>query len=191
MIIGDAIVRVARTYLYIRERTNHNDHPMIDKMLDYQGLPHHLSWCLAFVVWCAHVAVNPLPYPKMARCSLFLETVESQPWKYDMFDADDVAWGINKVTPGTIMIFSSGKVAGNDNWNGHAAMVEHVGKKVIVVTEAEHHFKWSDDRRTWYTIEGNTNGAGSREGNGVYRKIRTAKQGALLLEGFIVRKEKI
>jgi hypothetical protein len=172
MIIGDAIVKVAKTYLYIREKTGNNDHPMIDKMFDYLGLPHGLSWCLAFVIWCAHIAVNPVPYPKLARCSLFLETVESQPWKYDVFDTEDVAWGINKVYPGTIMIFSSSKVAGKKNWNGHAAIVE----KAV-------------DRRTWNTIEGNTNGAGSREGNGVYRKVRTAKQGSLMLEGFVVRKE--
>ena len=29
------------------------------------------------------------------------------------------------------------------------------------------------DKRNYYTIEGNTNSAGSREGEGVYRKIRT------------------
>lgn len=31
------------------------------------------------------------------------------------------------------------------------------------------------DKNNFYTIEGNTNGAGSREGDGVYRKIRSKK----------------
>lgn len=31
------------------------------------------------------------------------------------------------------------------------------------------------DKNNYYTIEGNTNGAGSREGDGVYKKIRSKK----------------
>lgn len=166
--IGESIIKVAKSLLYIRERTNNNDHPMIDKMLEYLGLPHNLAWCLAFCLWCVHTAVNPMPFPKIARCSTFWEQVQKNDWKYETFDAEDVAWGINKVTPGTIMIFSSSKVAGKSNWNGHAALV--VSQK---------------DARTWNTIEGNTNGAGSRDGNGVYNKTRSVKNGSLSLEGFV------
>jgi|ERR1019366_202397 hypothetical protein len=162
------VIKIAESLLYIREKTGNNDHPMIDKMLDYLGLPHHLSWCLAFCLWCFHSAFNPMPYPKIARCSTFLERVESQPWKYEVFSSEDVAWGIKKVTPGTIMIFSHSKVNGKNNWNGHAALVmEQVNPRL---------FK---------TIEGNTNAAGSREGDGVYKKTRTPKQGTMLLEGFV------
>lgn len=32
-----------------------------------------------------------------------------------------------------------------------------------------------EDHNNYYTVEGNTNGAGSREGDGVYRKIRAKK----------------
>lgn len=166
--IGNAVIKVAQGLLYVRERTGNNDHPMIDKMFDYLGLPHNLSWCLAFCVWCWHVAVNPMPFPKIARCSTFWATTQADSWKYKTFTASDVAWGIEKAQPGDIIIFSSSKVAGKKNWNGHAALVEVQTSK-----------------RAWATIEGNTNGAGSREGNGVYRKTRTAKQGALLLEGFV------
>lgn len=161
-------LEVAKSLLYIRERTGHNDHPMIDWMLDYLGLPHGLSWCLAFCLWCVHIAVNPMPYPKIARCSIFLEQVQANDFRYETFDADDVAWGINKARPGDIMIFSSGKVASNKNWNGHAAIVEN-----------------QVSPRKWETIEGNTNGAGSREGNGVYRKVRSVKNGTLALEAFV------
>ena len=166
--IGDRIISVAQSLLYIRERTGNNDHPMIDKMFDYLGLPHNLSWCLAFCLWCVHMAVNPMPYPKIARCSTFWELTQADEWKYRTFDAEDVAWGIEKVKPGDIMIFSSAKVAGRKNWNGHAAVVE------LPVT-----------LRLWASIQGNTNGAGSREGNGVYRKTISAKQGSLALEGFV------
>lgn len=166
--VGEAVIKVAQSLLYIRERTGQNDHPMIDKMLGYLGLPHGLSWCLAFCLWCFHTAVNPMPYPKTARCSTFWAQTSSDEWRYKTFDAEDVAWQIEKVQTGDIMIFSSSKVAGKKNWNGHAALVER-----------------PDTLRIWRTIEGNTNGAGSREGNGVYRKVRAAKQGSLSLEGFV------
>lgn len=166
--IGPAVIKVAASLLYIREKTGNNDHPMIDRMFDYLGLPHNLSWCLAFCLWCVHMAVNPMPYPKIARCSTFWEKAQANDFKYKTFDAEDVAWGIEKPLPGDIMVFSHSRVAGRNNWNGHAALVE----KPITL-------------RKWATIEGNTNGAGSREGNGVYRKVRTAKQGSLALEGFV------
>ena len=168
--IGEQIVKVAESLLYIREKTGNNDHPMIDKMFDYLGLPHNLSWCLAFCIWCVHSVVNPMPYPKIARCSTFFEIVKKDTWKYKVGTPSDVAWNIYKVKPGTIIIFSQSKVAGKSNWNGHAALVD---------------MKVTDNNRTWYTIEGNTNGAGSREGNGVYRKVRSIKQGGLALEGFV------
>ena len=114
------------------------------------------------------MAVHPMPYPKIARCATFWERVQADPWKYDTFDAEDIAWGIEKATPGTIMIFSHSKVAGKNNWNGHAAMVTA-----------------QVNPRKFATIEGNTNAAGSREGDGVYQKTRTPKQGNMLLEGFV------
>ena len=39
-----------------------------------------------------------------------------------------------------------------------------------------------EDASNYYTIEGNTNGAGSREGDGVYRKIRSKKSIAALAD---------
>lgn len=39
-----------------------------------------------------------------------------------------------------------------------------------------------EDNNNYYTIEGNTNGSGSREGDGVYRKIRSKKSVAALAD---------
>ena len=66
------------------------------------------------------------------------------------------------------MIFSHSKVAGHNNWNGHAALVVR---------------QLSPNK--WQTIEGNTNAAGSREGDGVYLKTRKVVQGSMALEGFV------
>ena len=169
--IGDGVIKVAQSLLGLREATGNNDGPMIDQMLGYLGLPHHLSWCLAFALWCWHSAVNPMPFPKIGRCSTFFEQVQHNEWKYDVFDDEQVAWGERKALPGTIMIFSHSKVAGHNNWNGHAALVVQ-----------------QINPRKWQTCEGNTNAAGSREGDGVYLKTRTAKQGSMALEGFVYPK---
>jgi hypothetical protein len=169
--IGDAVIFYARNLLYIRERTGNNDHPVIDQMLVYLGLPKHLSWCLAFCLWCWHGAVNPLPFPKIARCSTFWEQTQDQEWKYKTFDLEDVAWGIEKARAGDIMIFSHAKVAGKNNWNGHAALV-----------------RGQISSRSFATIEGNTssgNAGSQREGNGVFERIRSPKQGNMALEGFV------
>ena len=166
--IGEQVIKFAKTLLYVHEKTGTNDHPVIDQMLYYLGLPKQLSWCLAFCLWCWHGVINPLPFPKTARCATFLEQVSNDEWKYKVFDLEDVAWGIEKAKPGDIMIFSHSKVAGKKNWNGHAALVV---KQV--------------NPRYFETIEGNTNAAGSREGDGVYKKTRTPKQGNMALEGFV------
>lgn len=166
--IGAKVIEIAKSLLYIRERTGNNDHPMIDKMFDYLGLPHHLSWCLAFCIWCWHSTINPIPFPKVARCSTFLETVKYNEFKYEVFDAEDIAWGTKKIQKGDILIFAHSKIAGKDNWNGHAA---------LGISQ--------NTPRSFNTIEGNTNGAGSREGNGVYLKVRTPKNGNLSLEGIV------
>jgi hypothetical protein len=102
---------------------------------------------------------------------MFLEQVQTNDFRYETFDADDIAWGINKAKAGDIMIFSHSKVAGNKNWNGHAALVvEQVNVK------------------TFRTCEGNTssdNKGSQREGNGVFMKTRSVKNGSLSLEAFV------
>jgi len=67
--------------------------------------------------------------------------------------------------PGDVVIWYNAK----KTWQGHAAIVVAVldNKKII-------------------TIEGNTNGSGSREGDGVFQKTRNVqKNGDLKLKGFI------
>jgi len=166
--LGDRVIFVAKNLVGLREATGHNDGPWIDQMLDYLGLPHHLSWCLAFVLYCYHVAVNPIPFPKIARCSLFWEQIQQNEWKYKVYTAEDAAWGIVKAEAGDVMIFAHSPTPGNKNWNGHAALV------VKQITP-----------RRWGTVEGNSNVKGSREGDGVYLNERGIKNGTLLLEGIV------
>lgn len=171
MTLGERVIEVAKSYLTLREATGHNDGPLIDRMLEYLGLPHNLSWCLAFCLWCYHQAITPLPFPKIARCATFWQMVQENEVRYKTFDAEDVSWGVVKARPGDVMIFSRDHSPTVKNWDGHAA---------LVVAQLS--------PRKWRTIEGNTNAAGSREGDGVYLKERSVKNGTLNLEGFVRRR---
>lgn len=79
---------------------------------------------------------------------------------------EEYGFGIHYVPqPGDVVIWYNAK----KTWQGHAAIVLAVldNDKII-------------------TIEGNTNGAGSREGDGVFQKTRNIKRnGDLKLKGFI------
>lgn len=159
------VLQVADSLKGLRELTNHNDHPMIDRMLDYLGLPHGLSWCLAFCVWCFHSAVMPAPnpLPKIARCSAFWSHAQQHPLRYRVV-SDPL-----KAQPGDVAIFSHHPE--RKNWDGHAALV------VAGI-----------DRRSFRTIEGNTVAGAQgnqREGGGVYYRTRTARISGLVLQGFV------
>lgn len=173
--LSELAVKECQKLLYVREKTNHNDAPEIDKMLDYVGVPRRSSWCLACVVWCVHNAsekkkLAKLPIPKLARCSLFLHTVENQRWKYDILSREDVIWGVRKLKVGDIAIWSHSKGA-SPNWNGHASQVE---KQISTIV--------------FRTIEGNTTpdeSGDQREGGGVYEKFRTTAPGSFQVEAFV------
>ena len=169
-----AVMDEARGLSYLRERTNHNDAPEIDRMLDYVGLPHRLSWCLAYCVWCYHRAADvsriPNPLPKLARCSLFWQRAKNNPVLFRVIRPSDVAWG-ERLQPADVAIFSHNPTPGRDNWDGHAALVER-----------------QVDAGTFRTWEGNTTPGptgNQREGGGVYNRTRRAGGFSLHLEGFV------
>lgn len=170
--ITSKVLQVADSLKYVREYTNHNDHPAIDKMLAFLGLPKGLSWCLAFCLWCYHAAApsGPFPFPKIARCSTFWEQTTENPLRYKTFTPEDVAWKTEKLQPGDIGIFSH-NADRKKNWEGHAVLVvKDLGKGKIS------------------TIEGNTMpgpGGNQREGGGVYYRTRQAGVKGLWLEGFV------
>ncbi|MGE5490085.1 MAG: hypothetical protein ACM31P_02235, partial [Actinomycetota bacterium] len=125
--LQDAVIKEAKNLSRVRERTNRNDAPEIDRMLAYQGLPPRLSWCLAYCVWCYHVAADSIrirnPLPKVARCSLFWNMAGADPWRYRVIRPEDVAWG-ERLQPADVAIFSHNPQPGKANWDGHAALVE-------------------------------------------------------------------
>jgi len=141
----DTLQAVYLSQVGVREATGNNDGQEVEAYLKSTGLDKGYAWCASFVTWC-HIEAD-------------IEAVKSA-WSPAWFtDTSRVvyrqSWQDNQFTsqPGQVfgLNFSSKK------------RVAHVG------------FIDYEDRDNYYTIEGNTNTAGSREGDGVYKKIRPKK----------------
>ncbi|WP_235833110.1 CHAP domain-containing protein [Arcticibacter tournemirensis] len=128
--------------LGIREATGRNDGNRVEAYLKYVGLKKGNPWCAAFVCYCLGKA--GIPNPRSGYCP-------------SMFPAGKVIWtrelkveSSHNPSPGDVfgLYFpEKGRIA-------HVGFVDDWGDKYAV------------------TVEGNTNEAGSREGEGVYRKRR-------------------
>lgn len=142
--------------LGVREATNRNDGPQVGAYLRYVGLKTGNPWCAAFASWCLGQA--GIANPRSGYCPDFFTprrviwVRKSLKLKADNFklkgtDAQAVA-----SIPSTGDVFGlyfpeKGRIA-------HVGFIDEWGDKYAV------------------TVEGNTNEAGSREGDGVYRKRR-------------------
>ena len=152
-------VDVARTYLGTHDGT---------PFLKFLGLPKGLAWCLAFSLYCWHVAVPANKLPRVARCSLFWAKATHDTVHYRIITPSDVAWG-TQLRVGDVGIFSHNPDA--KTWDGHA---------VLVISYAGH--------GRVNTIEGNTSSndkGDQRNGNTVALKTRAAGVHSFLLEGFV------
>lgn len=189
----DDIIFVSKDYLHVREKTNANDHPEIDRWLKFVGLDNKgeykrsgqgYSYCMAYV--CTMIADTykyhnePTPFYKMAKCSDVWTLSKKNKYKYKTFTAKQVFIGAEKLSLADVVIFSHNK-ASNTNFSGHTGLVlEQL------------------DNNTFKAIEGNTVGSDSvlddREQNrksknvgGVFVKKRKLGLGttAFPVEGFI------
>ena len=133
-----------------------NAGPDVEKYQHCVGLAKGSPWCAAFVSWCAMTSKGMGKAPKWCSgpaVSLFQVAKGKHAVCVTPVDADYQS----KVKPG--MVWSRAQspeeaaAARKGAWcQGHTGIVVAV------------------DNIGWHTIEGNTNAAGSREGDGVYRK---------------------
>lgn len=134
----------------IREKpAKSNRHPVIDKMLTYCGVALGNPWCAAFVTYAFHLATGTRPA---------FASASSQAQK---------RWGIREkrlFTEPQRLLEIRGAIGGwtneGDPAHGHAFIVDR---------------RFTDTKGRLLaigTIEGNTNGAGSRLGDGAYRLRR-------------------
>lgn len=168
-----AAVNNAHKYLHVREKTNHNDSPEIDRMLAYLGLPKGLSWCAAFSLWNYHEAADELrvkqPFPKYGRVAMLWSTCQRNPLRYRAITPDEVRLGSVRLQPGDLPIWAHGTIKTGD-FNGHTGLVEQ-----------------QLSPRSFRSIEGNTQpgpGGNQREGGGVYERTRAIEAGSFRIIGF-------
>ena len=123
----------------------------------------HESWCMAFVQWCIKQAEQEtgirLDMLRTEHCLTLWNWAKQHRYTH-------TGLGDEYAQPGDIMIMQHG-----DTTSGHTGIVTSAAPGVLVVN----------------TIEGNTNRAGSSNGDGVYRKTRTitGPNAGLHILGFI------
>lgn len=149
------MVDAAAQYAGVREATGRNDGPAVERILARTGLPKGNAWCGAYAFVCLEDAGVGLPGG--ARAYAWAPTwhpKSRQVWTRSQGENKGFSGaGPKAPMPGDVF----GLYYANLKRIGHVGIVE----------------KWGDVVMTW---EGNTNGQGSREGDGVYRKRRLRDQ---------------
>lgn len=152
--IAEAVAQAAESKVGVRESGGPNKGPALAPFFaadwyDPNGSApgdDGYAWCAAFVCWCVQVAVA-------GRVITFERPRTPSAWGMEAWSLaqDSSTWTL--------------KPAGRDIQRGDIVVFNfsHVGIAVGPV----------DANGFVPTVEGNTNGAGSREGDGVYRKLRS------------------
>ncbi len=137
-------LRIAGTQADKRVReTSRNGGPEVDVYLRSVGLGPGYAWCASFLHWCFDQG--------SAVCALDNPCPHTA-GALRLWDLSAKGWQVkdaNDVQPGDVFVIDHG------HGLGHAGFIE----------------SRKDDDSFW-TIEGNTNPGGSREGDGVYRRTR-------------------
>lgn len=141
----ECVYRTASSQIGVREATGRNDGAAVKKYLATVGLREGYAWCAAFVNWCLEQCEVKTP-----RSAWVPAWLDQKRIVYDSRKAFKVGYSY-KVPQRCDLIFIWDR---RNNRPGHIGLVENWGMKYVI------------------TIEGNTNTAGSREGDGVYRKVR-------------------
>lgn len=144
--IRQKVVGIYSAEIGVRERTGNNDGEKVEMYLKSCGLKKGQPWCAAFVTWTFQQAG--------------VETVISA-YSPSWFPAKKVIYthgSKQNLIPVQADVFgiyfsSKGRIA-------HVGFID----------------QWAENSSFCITVEGNTNEAGSREGDGVYRKRRLKKQ---------------
>lgn len=147
-------------YIGIRE-VGINRGPVVSKIIKTAGGIPGQSWCMWFVRYCVEMVCEAIgirnPMPKNGSCSGQLHYAMGTYSGMKVLIINNY-FDVNEIQPGDIFIFKHGEYRpGDENryWNAHTCFA---GKNL--------------GNGNFETIEGNTNKAGSREGDGTYKKIR-------------------
>jgi len=130
----------------VRELTGNNDGYEVEKYLRSAGLGKGYAWCAAFVYWSYLESGDTLK-------------IKSPAWVPSYFPKDHLI-----MVRGQFQLRQPifGDLIGI--WFENKGRLAHIG------------FYDGENSNYYFTVEGNTNEAGSREGDGVYRKKRIKRQ---------------
>ena len=137
-------LEIAKSQLYVREKTGKNDGKEVEAYLRSVDLPPGYAWCVAFGYWCFDTAANELSIPNpMFRTAGVLRLWNNTP----------VSRRVTDPQPGDvgIMDFGGGK--------GHFFIVEERIKTKVATVEGN-------------TAADPTNKAEDRDGQGVFERLR-------------------
>lgn len=143
------VLRIYIRELGVREKSGRNDGKRVEEYLKAVGLRKGEPWCAAFICWVFDQAGITNPHTG---------------WAASLFPKDKVIWRRSRM-------LKSGRELEKENHlpqTGDVFGIWFPDKKRIA--HAGFVDSWSG---SWLiTVEGNTNKAGSRDGDGVYRKRR-------------------
>lgn len=143
--VQDAVLHHAHSLRWVRETNGANRSEVIDQMIALTSLDpaQRLPWCAAYVAYTGYGALRKgWPLKKVAGCMSLM--------------ADLKAKGMLRATPAMGAVF----LLWGKGWDG-VQRFKHTGFCVSPNPDG-----------TWNTIEGNTNEAGSAEGDGVFERVR-------------------
>lgn len=150
--IAEAVARAAESKVGVREKGGANQGAALQPFFDADSYDPNGSaagddgyaWCAAFVCWCVMVAVA-------GRSITFKRPTTPSAWGMEGWSQaqDDSTW--------------TKKPPGNDIKRGDIVVFKHSHVGIAVGPAVDGYVQ---------TVEGNTNQAGSREGDGVYKKRR-------------------
>lgn len=163
----------AKEYIGIKE-VRYNSSPIIDEIILNGGGRIGDSWCMFFVYWdytkASLILKQNNPLQKTGSCARQYKHANNIFTKrLKIIKVNQL--GYYKPKKGSIAIFKHGALLKNDvdrYWLGHTGILDE--------------FINADN---FVLIEGNTNSGGSRNGDGVFRKLRHKINGNLKLVAFI------
>lgn len=143
VIKNPSLQEIFTSYLGVREATGHNDGVQVEKFLHNVGLTKGFPWCAAFVKTCL-IEAGVQSANKINGMALSCENK-----KHFILTNRKQLEEPRAGDVGTLYYTNLGRI-------GHTFFFDH-----------------SVNSTVYGSIEGNTNGEGSREGDGVYRKKRS------------------
>lgn len=143
------VVRTYTAQLGVRELSGNNDGKDVEKYLKTVGLGKGYAWCAAFVKWCLlSSGVREARVVTGAAASLY---------RRDHLVYDKGRWYAEPLPADVFTMYyrNLGRIGHTGFFSGWA----------------------NRSMATFVTVEGNTNGGGSRDGDGCYRRIRQVGSG--------------